>query len=113
MNDLCEYFADLGVLSMERKGGMYPVTGQAGTIQTAFLQAMEQLGIEVIYNACIGEIVRDKEQFVVHMDNKFIYFDPHFNFNIVYPSKLYAWLFHHNIHSFHFLFLHQMEYNVK
>ena len=36
---------------------------------------MEQLGIEVIYNACIGEIIRDKEQFVVHMDNKFIYFD--------------------------------------
>lgn len=73
--DICEYFSDLGVLSMERKGGMYPVTGQAGTIQTAFLQAMEQLRIEVIYNACIGEIVRDKEQFVVHMDNKFIYFD--------------------------------------
>ena len=73
--DICEFFTGLGVLSMERKGGMYPVTGQAGTIQTAFLQAMEQLGIEVIYNACISEIVRDKEQFVVHTDNKFINFD--------------------------------------
>lgn len=73
--DICEFFTGLGVLSMERKGGMYPVTGQAGTIQTAFLQAMEQLGIEVIYNACISEIVQDKEQFVVHTDNKFIYFD--------------------------------------
>lgn len=67
--DMCEYFADLGVLSMERKGGLYPVTGQAGTIQTAFLQAMAQLGIEVVYNACIGEIVRESEQFVIHTAN--------------------------------------------
>ncbi len=73
--DVCEYFADLGVLSMERKGGLYPVTGQAGTIQTAFLQAMEQLGIEVIYNACIGEIASDKEQFVIHTNNSKISFD--------------------------------------
>ena len=73
--DVCDYFADLGVLSMERKGGLYPVTGQAGTIQNAFLQAMAQLGIEIVYNACIGEISGDKEQFVVHTNNKKMSFD--------------------------------------
>lgn len=73
--DLCAYFGDLGVLSMERKGGLYPVTGQAGTIQTAFVRAMEQLGIEIVYNACIGEITGDKEQFVVHTNNKKMSFD--------------------------------------
>ncbi len=73
--DICEYFADLGVLSMERKGGMYPVTGQAATIQTAFVQAMEQFGIEVIYNACIGEIASDNEQFVIHTNNNKMSFD--------------------------------------
>lgn len=73
--DVCEYFADLGVLSMERKGGLYPVTGQAGTIQTAFLQAMERFGIEVIYNACIGEITKDKAQFVIHTNNNKMCFD--------------------------------------
>ncbi|MBQ7765728.1 MAG: aminoacetone oxidase family FAD-binding enzyme [Lachnospiraceae bacterium] len=75
VRDICAFFADMGVLSMERKGCLYPFTGQAHTIRDAMVQTMEQLGIEVIYNVCIGEISKDKEQFIVHMDNKFIYFD--------------------------------------
>ncbi len=54
--DVCDFFMDLGVLNIERKGCFYPFTGQAQTIQSALLQAMEHLGIELIYNTCVGKI---------------------------------------------------------
>lgn len=65
---ICDFFADLGVLHTERKGGLYPFTGQSQTIQTALVQAMDRLGIEVIYNARVAKIEKEKEQFVVHTD---------------------------------------------
>ena len=75
VRDVCDFFAELGVLSTERKGCFYPFNGQASTVRDALVHAMTGLGVEVIYHACIGEISRDKEQFVVHMDNKRICFD--------------------------------------
>lgn len=73
--DVCDFFADLGVLSMERKGCFYPFTGQSQTIQTALVKAMERLGVELMTNTCIGQITKENEQFLVHMDNKRINFD--------------------------------------
>ena len=54
--DVCEFFAELGVLSTEKKGCFYPFTGQALTIQQALLQALEQKCVEIVYNTCIGKI---------------------------------------------------------
>lgn len=73
--DVCDFFADLGVLSVERKGCFYPFTGQAQTIQTALVKAMERLGVELITNTCIGEITAGDGQFEVHIDHKKIVFD--------------------------------------
>ena len=90
--DVCNYFMDMGVLSYERKGCFYPFTGQAQTIQTALLQTMESLGIECMYNTCVGKIELKNEDertemvmdssidqnrncFVVHTDNKNYEFD--------------------------------------
>ncbi len=73
--EICDFFADLGVLSTEKRGCFYPFTGQAGTIQTALLLAMEQLGIEMICNTCIGMIEKENEGFVIHTDQKKYEFD--------------------------------------
>ena len=73
--EICDFFADLGVLSTEKRGCFYPFTGQAGTIQTALLLAMEQLGIEMICNTCIGMIEKENEGFVIHTDPKKYEFD--------------------------------------
>lgn len=75
MKAVCDFFADMGVLFIERKGCLYPFTGQAQTIQTALIRTMESLGIELITNTCIGTVVKENEQFIVHMDNKKIMFD--------------------------------------
>ncbi len=53
---VCDFFMDLGVLSAERKGCFYPFTGQAHTIQSALLQAMNNLGIVLKLNTCIAKI---------------------------------------------------------
>lgn len=73
--EICDFFADLGVLSTEKRGCFYPFTGQAGTIQTALLLAMEQLGIEMICNTCIGMIEKENKGFVIHTDQKKYEFD--------------------------------------
>ncbi len=53
---VCDFFMDLGVLSVERKGCFYPFTGQAQTIQSALLQAMNNLGIVLKLNTCIAKV---------------------------------------------------------
>ncbi len=73
--DVCDYFAGLGVLNVERKGCFYPFTGQAKTIQTALLNAMKELGVELITNSCIGNITAEDGKFIVHTENKHICFD--------------------------------------
>jgi len=72
---VCDFFADMGVLSTERKGCFYPFTGQSQTIQSALVKTMERLGVKLMTNTCIGEITRNNDQFVVHTDNKMMNFD--------------------------------------
>lgn len=61
--EVCNFFMDMGVLSVERKGGFYPFTGQAQTIQTAMLQAMDRLGIEIKLNTCVRKAdIRNKSE---------------------------------------------------
>ncbi len=68
--EICDFFADLGVLSIERKGCFYPFTGQAGTVQSALVLAMEQLGVEMVLNTCVSVIDKQNDRFVVHTDQK-------------------------------------------
>ncbi len=73
--EVCDFFADIGVLSLEKKGCFYPFTGQAGTVQSALVLAMEQLGIKVVFNTCVGSIDKINNVFVVHTDKKDYEFD--------------------------------------
>lgn len=73
--EVCGFFANLGVLSFEKKGCFYPFTGQAGTVQSALVLAMEQLGIETVLNTCVGAVDKNDNGFVVHTDGKDYEFD--------------------------------------
>lgn len=75
VQEICDFFAELGVLSIERKGCFYPFTGQAGTVQSALVLAMEQLGVEMVLNTCVGVIDKQNDRFVVHTDQKKYEFD--------------------------------------
>lgn len=69
--DVCDYFAEMGVLSTERKGCFYPFSGQAQTIQQAFLHALERKGVEIIYHTCIRNIdLEDRVQKDVTKESK-------------------------------------------
>ena len=61
----------MGVLSTERKGCFYPFSGQAQTIQQAFLHALERKGVEIIYHTCIRNIdLEDRVQKDVTKESK-------------------------------------------
>lgn len=53
---VCDYFSDMGMLSVERKGCFYPFTGQAQTVLSALINTMKILGVELVTNFCVGEI---------------------------------------------------------
>lgn len=73
--DVCDIFMEMGVLSIERKGGLYPFTGQSKTIQNALITAMERLGVTLVTNTCIGSITKENEAFTVHTDKNVFSFD--------------------------------------
>lgn len=73
--EVCEFFASIGVLFTERKGCFYPFTGQAQTIQTALVKAMEHLGVKLMTNTCIGEIVKENDEFIIHSNEQKLKFD--------------------------------------
>ncbi len=73
--EVCDFFAEIGVLSIEKKGCFYPFTGQAGTVQSALVLALEQLGIKVVFNTCVGSIDKINSGFIVHTDKKDYEFD--------------------------------------
>lgn len=73
--DVCAFFEEMGVLSIERKGGLYPFTGQSLTIQTALLRTMEKMGVRIIYDTCVGKIIKRGNQFLVPANEKELCFD--------------------------------------
>lgn len=54
--DTMQFFKELGVLSKEKKGYVYPRNMQASTIRDALLSAMHHLGVQIICNCGIREI---------------------------------------------------------
>ncbi len=91
---VCDYFNDMGMLSIERKGCFYPFTGQAQTVLSALLNTMKMLEIELVTNTCIGEIgfennettaiankdaeskdAQTTKQFIVHTEKEKMKFD--------------------------------------
>ncbi len=66
--DVCDFFALMGVLHIEKKGYFYPFTGQASTIQQALLHALETFNVEIITGNCIGKITCKKS--AVQYDNQ-------------------------------------------
>ncbi len=75
MKDVCDFFADMGVLSMERKGCLYPFTGQAQTIQSALIKTMTMLGVELYTDSCVDAVSKENDKFIIHTGNKNYCFD--------------------------------------
>lgn len=73
--DVCDFFADMGVLSTERKGCFYPFTGQSQTIQSALIHTIDKLGVELVTKTCIDKIVKENDSFVIHTEKKTYQFD--------------------------------------
>lgn len=79
--DVCDFFALMGVLYIEKRGYFYPFTGQASTIQQALLHALEAFNVEIITGNCIGEIISkktpktEKNIFEIRFSDKVMSFD--------------------------------------
>lgn len=73
--DVCDVFMEMGVLSVERKGGLYPFTGQAKTVVNALVRAMERLGVTLLTGSCVNSITKQNNCFTVHTDKENTEFD--------------------------------------
>ena len=70
-SDVKEFFKNLGVLSYEEEGRIYPRSQQASTIRDALLKAVESENITIKTDSHINQIQKTKNGFVVNGE----YFD--------------------------------------
>lgn len=64
--DTIQFFEDLGVLTKEKNGCLYPYSGQASTILDALCLEVKRLGIWVVCGEKIDKIEKKKDQFIIH-----------------------------------------------
>lgn len=59
--DTVAFFKSLGVVVQSEDGYLYPISGQAGTVQKALENELSQLGVEVVFKAQLKRIERDAQ----------------------------------------------------
>lgn len=66
VEDTLAFFGELGLLTRDRNGYIYPYTDQAGTVLELLLQEMRRLKIKMKYGESVTEIQKTAAGFLVH-----------------------------------------------
>ena len=68
--DLIDFFRSLGLeTKVERQGRVFPSTDKASSVIDALKKALGESGVEILYNARIGEIAKDGNSFKLLTDD--------------------------------------------
>ena len=59
------FFRNLGVLTMDRGGYVYPMSGQAQTVLDALLRGAKRAGVKIVTGCEVEKVGRKKERFEV------------------------------------------------
>lgn len=70
-----KYFDSLGVVPKIKNGYYYPFSNQAVTIKNVLENEINRLGINVIYNALVEDIKKDKNKFIIKYNTEEIICD--------------------------------------
>jgi len=62
---LQDFFLSLGVLSTIKRNGLYPLSGQANTILDSLRNELSYLGVKVITDACITDVKKTDDAFLL------------------------------------------------
>ena len=62
------FFRELGVLTMDRGGYIYPMSGQAQTVLDALLRGADRAGVRIITECEVRNAKRQKDRFSVETD---------------------------------------------
>lgn len=62
------FFEGLGIVPKIKNGYYYPFSNQASTIKNALISEALSLGVEIIYNTVVVDIIKKKNEFVVTCD---------------------------------------------
>lgn len=74
VDDTLNFFAGLGIQAkVEELGKVFPMSDQASSIVDVFLYEINQLGVNVVCDALVKDIVRNNEQFIIHLENGRLY----------------------------------------
>ena len=66
------YFNNLGIVPKVKNGYYYPFSNQATTIKNVLENEINRLGINVIYNALVEDIKKEKDKFIIKYNDKVI-----------------------------------------
>lgn len=80
------FFDSLGVVSKVKNGYYYPFSNQAVTIKNVLENEINRLGINVIYNALVDDISKEKDKFIIKYNSNVVTCD---NVVLAVGSKAY------------------------
>ena len=65
VEDTLSYMEELGIATKEKRGYVYPRSETAVTVRQKLLQKCLALGVTIVYDMKVNEIVKEKEKFLV------------------------------------------------
>ena len=70
INDVKTFFDDLGIVPKIKNGYYYPVTNQAQTIKNALVYEAKRVGVELVCNCLVKEVIKEKDRFIIKTDGE-------------------------------------------
>jgi predicted Rossmann fold flavoprotein len=73
-DDTISFFEKLGIdHKVEDMGKVFPMSDQASSILDVFLYELNELGVNIICDACVKDINRKKDKFIIELENGKVY----------------------------------------
>ena len=72
MSRILDFYNELGIIPKIKNGYYYPFSNQATTIKNVLENEINRLGINVIYNALVEDIKKEKDKFIIKYNDKVI-----------------------------------------
>ncbi|KGP76567.1 flavoprotein [Desulfosporosinus sp. Tol-M] len=74
IDDTIRFFEKLGIEhKIEDLGKVFPMSDQASSILDVFLYELNELGVNIICDACVKDIHRKKNKFIIELENGKVY----------------------------------------
>ncbi|MFZ3131833.1 MAG: NAD(P)/FAD-dependent oxidoreductase [Desulfosporosinus sp.] len=74
IDDTIRFFEKLGIEhKVEDLGKVFPMSDQASSILDVFLYELNELGVNIICDACVKDINRKKDKFIIELENGKVY----------------------------------------